>query len=92
MGNPSNWISELKKGGFGLFEFFFEKSWIFSEKTEFFFYLYFLSRNVPKVIRDIISKYFYHTSPLKRVKKAKCGISDDFSDFWSLSLEANFEL
>ena len=34
MGNPSEQIPEVKKGVFRIFEFFFEKSWIFSEKNE----------------------------------------------------------
>ena len=34
MGNPSNWVSELRKVDFGLFEIFFEKSCIFGEKTK----------------------------------------------------------
>ena len=56
-----------KKGILGFPKFFFEKSWIFRAKRNFFIYLYFLSPNVLKVIPDIIYSYFYHTSPFKRV-------------------------
>ena len=34
MGNPLEWIPEVKKEVFRIFEIFFEKSWIFSEKNE----------------------------------------------------------
>ena len=90
MGSPSNWISGPKKGDFGLSEIFFWKIMDFQGETEFFFYLYFLSPNVLKVIPDIIYSYFYHTSPFKQVKKVKCAILTVFSDFWWLSLRANF--
>ena len=63
---------------------------VFQAKTKKKFYLYFLCRNVPKLIPDIICYYFYHTSPSKWVFRVKYAIFGSFSDFWWLSLRAKF--
>ena len=87
--HPTGFLG-LKRWILACLKFFSEKSWIFRQKRKFFFYLYFLSRNLLKVIPDIIYSYFYHTIPLKRVKTAKWANLTVFSDFWWLSLQANF--
>ena len=67
-GKPIQLDFWAQKRGFWAFRNFFLKNHGFSGRNEkFFFYLYFLSRNVLKVIPDIIYSYFYHTSPFKWV-------------------------
>ena len=89
MWNPSEWASEVKKGLFGIFQ---KISGKISEKTKMAEKRPKNPENVPKLVPDINSYYFYDMNPLKR----------DFCDFWPFfefftvfyqpSLETRFRL
>ena len=87
-GEPIQLDFWAQKGGFwGLWNFFW-KIIDFQAKTKKKIYQYFLPRNVPILVWDINSCYFYHTSPSKGLKRPKHGIYGVFGDFWWLLLQA----
>ena len=86
---PTGFLSS-KKWILGLSEIFSEKSWIFSEKRKFLFYLYFLSPNLVKLFPDKIYYDFYHTSPFKQVKRPDLAFFEHFGHFWWPLLRTKF--
>ena len=71
MGNPSNWVSELRKVDFGLFEIFFEKSCIFGEKTKKKNLLILFASECPKTHPRHKLPLFLSHKPIKWVEMAK---------------------
>ncbi len=69
MGNPSEWASEVKKGLFGIFQ---KISGKISEKMKMAEKRPKNPENVPKLVPDINSYYFYDMNPSKW----------DFCHFW----------